>query len=319
MLGSTLTRSKGGAILFATLLLAALVLLAMRSSPGSAALVVGGSLGGLGVVGLGLWAAARHERTREHALMEQELQTLRAASDLAGIGEWRWDLRTQRIAYGHGCTRMLGYDDGEIDSTLSAWGKLAHPDDLAGVRTAVDDLVEGRADRYESRVRLRAKDGSWRTIVDRGRVIARDRKGRPTLAIGVHFLAPVAALGSLAQTCMVVDDDASVRMSIEGVARRLGMVVECFATATSAWRAIESRGEPLAIVTDLFMPGMLGTELAARVHEAGLGCPVLLVSGELPPDLVPGAAIRATLAKPFTLAELSARLSALVGGTRTPD
>lgn len=315
MLGSALTRSRGGAILFAGLLFAALVLLAMRSSPSGAVLVVGGSLGGLGVVGLGLWFAARHERTREQALMEQQLQTLRAASELAGIGEWRWDLRTQRIAYGPGCTRMLGYDDGEIASTLAAWGKLAHPDDLAGVRAAVDELVEGRSDRYEARVRLRAKDGSWRTVVDRGVVIARDRKGRPTLAIGVHF-AVDAVEPSFSSACVVVDDDPDMRAVMEIAARRAGVDVVGFPDADAAWRAIARAGAPLAIVTDLEMPGTSGLELAARVRAAGLHCPVLLVSGRLPAEPELGDAVTGVLAKPTSLAELSARIAALVGATR---
>ena len=312
MLGSALTRSRGGAILFAALLLAALVLLAMQSSSGSAALVVGGSLGGLGVVGLGLWVAGRHERTREHAAMEEHLQTLRAASELAGIGEWRWDLRTQRIAYGRGCTRMLGYDDGEIASTLSAWGKLAHPEDLASVRAAVDDLVEGRCDRYEHRVRLRAKDGSWRTIIDRGIVISRDRGGRPALAIGVHVLADAADPAALESTCVVVDDDPDMRAIMEIAARRAGLDVIGFPDGDAAWRAIARGGAPKAIVTDFEMPGLSGLELAERVRAAGLRCPVLLVSGRLPTEAELGAAVSGVLAKPTSLAELSARIAALV-------
>jgi CheY-like chemotaxis protein len=310
VLGSALTRSRGGAILFAALLLAALVLLAMQSSSGSAALVVGGSLGGLGVVGLGLWVAGRHERTREHAAMEEQLQTLRTASDLAGIGEWRWDLRTQRIAYGRGCTRMLGYDDGEIASTLSAWGKLAHPDDLPSVRASVDDLVEGRCDRYEHRVRLRAKDGTWRTIIDRGVVITRDRRGRPALAIGVHVVAD--AVESLESTCVVVDDDPDMRAIMEIAARRAGLDVIGFPDGDAAWRAIARGGAPKAIVTDFEMPGLSGLELADRVRAAGLRCPVLLVSGRLPTESELGAAVTGVLAKPTSLAELSARIAALV-------
>lgn len=326
VLGSALTRSRGGAILFATLLLVALVGLAVRSSTGSAegqassaALVVGASTGVLAVLGVGLWVVARHERTREDALVARELHTLRTAAELAGIGEWRWDLRTQRITYGRGCAQMLGYAEGDIQSTLSAWGKLAHPDDLARMRAAVDDLVEGRVAEYEQRVRLRAKDGSWRTIVDRGRIVARDRKGRPTLAIGVHVDAGEAIEGArhtLASTCVVVDDDATVRNVIEAAARRAGLQVAGFADAQSAWRAIVDGGAPLAIVTDLDMPGMTGMQLAEHVRAAGMHCPVLLVSGALPAELELGDAITGVLAKPFSLGEIAARLQALVVARR---
>jgi len=321
VLGSTLTRSRGGAILFAMLLFVALAGLAVRSTTGSAAaLVVATSTGALGVIGLGLWVVARHERTREDALVARELQTLRTAAQLAGIGEWRWDLRTQRITYGRGCATMLGYDDGEVDSTLSAWGKLAHPDDLARVRAAVDDFVEGRVAAYEQRMRLRAKDGSWRTIVDRGRIVARDRNGRPTLAIGVHVDAgaPVVAAASdhpLADACVVVDDDATVRTVVETAARRAGLRVVAFADGQSAWRAIVAGGAPLAIVTDLDMPGMSGVQLAQQVRAAGIQCPVLLVSGALPAELeapVEAEVVTGVLAKPFTLSEIAGRMSELV-------
>jgi CheY-like chemotaxis protein/PAS domain-containing protein len=324
VLGSALARSRGGAILFAALVLVALGGLAVRSSTGSAAaLVVATSTGVLGVLGLCLWVAARQGTTREHDIAARELQTLRTAAELAGIGEWRWDLRTQRITYGRGCAKMLGYADGEIHSTLSAWGKLAHPDDLPRMRAAVDDLVEGRIAEYEQRVRLRAKDGSWRTIVDRGRIVARDRNGRPTLAIGVHVDAGASIAATervqhpLANTCVVVDDDEDVRTVVAAAARRAGLQVVTFADAQSAWRAIDDGGAPLAIVTDFDMPGMSGMQLAERVRAAGMQCPVLLVSGGLPAELQLGDAVTGVLAKPFTLAEIAARLCDLIGPSRS--
>jgi CheY-like chemotaxis protein/PAS domain-containing protein len=310
--GATLTRSRGGAVRFAALVLVGLIALAGRSaSDGAAALVIATAPAVLGVLGLGLWIAARHGATREHAAAAAELQALRTAAQLAGTGEWRWDLRSQRITYGRGCAAMLGYAEGDIDSALSAWGKLAHPEDLPRVRAAVDAMVEGRADGYEERVRLRAADGSWRAIVDRGKVVARDRDGRPTLAIGVHVDA-TADIATLGTTCIVVDDDATVRTTIESAARRVGIAVLGFADADTAWKAIAARGEPRAIVTDLELPGMSGLELAARVRAAGMRCPVLLVSGALPPEGVESDDVTGVLAKPFSLAELTTRLGELV-------
>lgn len=242
-----------------------------------------------------------------------ELERLRHAIELAAVGTWQWDLKNARIDYSPGCATMLGYAEGEIDSTLSAWGKLVHPEDLAAVRARVDAMIDGQVDEYEARVRLRGADGSWRTMIDRGRITARDASGKPLRAVGVHVdaspRAPVKAAAVVTRgRWLVVDDDESVRTVIETAARRAGLAVVGFADGRAAWQAICESGAPAGIVTDLEMPGMSGVQLAERVRAAGHACPVLLVSGA---PLDPGQlrAIDGTLAKPFTLSQLQAWLA----------
>lgn len=112
-----------------------------------------------------------------HAQRSEALGRLQQAVELAGVGTWDWDVRLRRVEYDPTCSTMLGYAVGEIDSSLAAWGQLVHPDDLAAARAAVDALLDGKVANYESRVRLRAADGTWRTILDRGRATAWDAGG----------------------------------------------------------------------------------------------------------------------------------------------
>jgi CheY-like chemotaxis protein/PAS domain-containing protein len=327
--GNALARSRAGVIGVCTALALAAAVLAVRAptaSPSVAVIAVGAATVAV-VTALLVFFTARRIAQRSRAAADDELETLRHVVDLAGVGDWRWDLRSQRIEYSRACAAMLGYAHGEIDSTLSAWGKLAHPDDIAGVRAAVDALCEGRASHYEQRVRLRAADGSWQTILDCGRVTARDAQGKPTFAVGVHIdlgrfagpgLAFDAALAPAADpeaptrgACVVVDDDPSVRVVVEVAGRRAGMRVVAFADADAAWQAIVDGGEPLAIVTDFDMPQTTGIELAERVRAAGLHCPVLLVTGHPVEQFAGCDAVRGVLAKPFSLGELSAWLTAL--------
>jgi PAS domain S-box-containing protein len=300
-------------------------------SPTPAAAAIGAGTAGLAAALIGLWAgvSARRGRMRSRTAETQELSELRAVIEIAGLGEWRWDLRSNRIVYSRACASMLGYAPGEIDSTLSAWGKLAHPDDLPRIRASVDELCDGRRTHYEQHVRLRAADGSWQSILDRGRVVARDPQGRPTVAIGVHIdLSASARAGEAERTsiaaprggtrgaCVVVDDDPSVRVVVEIAGRRAGMRMLAFADADSAWAAIATGGTPLAIITDFDMPRTTGVELAERVRDAGLGCPVLLMSGRPREEFSGCAVVRGVLGKPFSLGELSAWLTALAIGAK---
>ncbi len=254
--------------------------------------------------------AERDERLGEQSLV---LERARMGLELAEVGTWQWDFVRGRIDFDGACTRMLGYAEGEIESSLGAWGKLLHLDDVGFARTAVDGLVDGKTDHYEIRVRMRAVDGTWRTILDRGRVTSRDADDRPRRAVGVHVdITTVVREPSTRGRWVIVDDDAGVRAVIETAARRLGLETVSFADPRRAWAAIGS-GPPLGIVTDFEMPGMNGIQLAERVRAAGMSCPVLMVSGSESPVLSQCRTIDGLLSKPFTLASLQGWLEGHAG------
>lgn len=329
--GTALARSRAGVIgIFAALAVVATAF-ALRSptfAPDAAVVAITATVVNFAVA-LSWWLAARRMSQRSRTVETQELAALRDIVELAGIGEWRWDLRSNRVVYSRACATMLGYRQGEVGSTLSAWGKLAHPEDLPRLRALVDELCDGRISHYEARVRLRAADGSWQTIIDRGRITVRDADGKPIIAMGVHIdvsrlepgspahpLTPVPAahVTTTRGACLVVDDDPSVRVVVEIAGRRAGMRMLTFPDAESAWQAIVDGGTPLAIVTDFDMPGPNGIELAQRVRDAGLACPVLLMTGRPREDFARCDVVRGVLGKPFALGELTAWLTALAMG-----
>ena len=67
--------------------------------------------------------------------------------------------------------------------------------------------------------------------------------------------------------------------------------------------AEQKKGEIDLLLTDVVMPGMLGSELARRVTDADLNVKVLFMSGYAPPVLVNGGTIpfdAAMVEKPFS-------------------
>jgi PAS domain S-box-containing protein len=99
---------------------------------------------------------------------------------------WDWDLVTGEIFRDERWARMLGYSSDEIENTNAGWKALVHPDDLVANESAVREHFEQRTSFYQHELRIRAKDGSWRWILDRGKVVRRASDGRPLRMAGMH-------------------------------------------------------------------------------------------------------------------------------------
>ena len=130
------------------------------------------------------------ERTRElehsRAMIRESEQRWQFALEGAGDGVWDWNLRTNDIFFSRQWKAMLGFAEHEITDSFSEWEHRIHPDDHEYAEAAVRDYLEGRTPVYNSEHRLLCKDGSYKWILDRGKIISRDEEGRPLRFIGTH-------------------------------------------------------------------------------------------------------------------------------------
>jgi FixJ family two-component response regulator len=83
---------------------------------------------------------------------------------------------------------------------------------------------------------------------------------------------------SSAPTVFVIDDDAEVRMSIQGLLKAAGIHSEPFGTAEEFLRS-EIPNRPSCIVLDLSLPGVDGLELQQRLLDAGVRIPIIFITG----------------------------------------
>ncbi len=102
----------------------------------------------------------------------------------AGTTVWEWDVRNDRLSSTDDSAALLGYAPGEIADSQIAWNALIHPDDLDANHAAYLRHARGETPIYEHEYRARCKDGSWRWLAERGRVIARAADGEPLRAVG---------------------------------------------------------------------------------------------------------------------------------------
>jgi PAS domain S-box-containing protein len=126
-------------------------------------------------------------RRRAEAARRESEERLDLALQGADLGMWDWNVQTGEGIINSRWAEMLGYRLGEIGSGVDAWENLIHPDDRPQVRKALEDHLGGATSLYEMEYRLRSKAGAWIWVLDRGRVVERDKKGRPLRATGTHL------------------------------------------------------------------------------------------------------------------------------------
>jgi diguanylate cyclase (GGDEF)-like protein/PAS domain S-box-containing protein len=108
------------------------------------------------------------------------------ALDGAGDGIWDWDIDTGHVFYSRQWKAMLGYGEDEVGATVGDWSDRVHPEDQSRCWAIINDHLAGRSPDFVLEHRMRARDGSWRWIFDRGKVVERTEDGLARRVIGTH-------------------------------------------------------------------------------------------------------------------------------------
>lgn len=117
--------------------------------------------------------------------LAKNLHLYELASEGATDGLWDWNLRTKEKFVSKPWKKMLGYEDDELSHVAGTWKRLLHPDDLERAHNTVHDYINGKIDKYEIEFRMRHKNGSYRWIYSKGKLL-RDEFGEPYRVSGSH-------------------------------------------------------------------------------------------------------------------------------------
>ncbi|MCX5807363.1 MAG: PAS domain-containing protein [Proteobacteria bacterium] len=104
----------------------------------------------------------------------------------SGDGVWDWNAETNKVYFSSQWKEMLGFSDDEIGDTFDEWDKRLHPNDREHVYAEINKHFEGESSVYSSEHRLKCKDGKYKWILNRGKVISRTQDGKPMRVIGTH-------------------------------------------------------------------------------------------------------------------------------------
>ena len=120
----------------------------------------------------------------ENELRDSERRFQRAMN-ASQDGVYDWDLETKDIYYSPGWKRMLGYEPHELPDDFSIWEKLTHPDDIKASWTMMNEVIEGKRERFEIEFRMKHKNGHWVDILSRSNLYKDDLNDRVRV-VGTH-------------------------------------------------------------------------------------------------------------------------------------
>lgn len=131
----------------------------------------------LWTVAFGLRQLIRDRQTHLHE--EQRWQLLaQQTNDIL----WDWDLRTNAHWWSNNAIATLGYDPMQ-EPSIEAWHSRLHPDDRTRIQTSIQSAIDSGQSGWSEEYRFRMRDHSYRTFLDRGRII-RNTSGTAIRMIG---------------------------------------------------------------------------------------------------------------------------------------
>ncbi|NMH64661.1 EAL domain-containing protein [Shewanella salipaludis] len=114
---------------------------------------------------------------------QQQLALVLNSSDL---GLWDWDVVSNRVERNQCSAQILGVQVDSLNANPCLWTDAIHQDDRPRILEALAAHLQGRSCQYKVEYRLRHDSGAVRWVLDTGRIVARDPRGRALRMCGIH-------------------------------------------------------------------------------------------------------------------------------------
>ncbi|HYD80254.1 MAG TPA: EAL domain-containing protein [Paucimonas sp.] len=96
----------------------------------------------------------------------------------SGDAYWDWDVENNMLVLSKRWHDMLGLEDGDVADELAEAKKRLHADDRSMVSEQISACLRGASETFSCEYRLQAKDGGWKWVFARGKVVSRGANGR---------------------------------------------------------------------------------------------------------------------------------------------
>ncbi len=124
---------------------------------------------------------------KKRELKAQESETrYQFALEASKKGIWDYNLKTEKVFFSKESLDILQFDEFDNINTNEQWDDRIHPDDVDDYLLSIQSHKEDKSPYFENTKRVLAKDGTYKWVLSRGKIIERDENGNPIRIIGTH-------------------------------------------------------------------------------------------------------------------------------------
>ena len=128
----------------------------------------------------------RDEKRQAEAALRESEERWQFALEGSGDGVWDWNLQANQVSYSKRYKEMLGFAEDEFGNALEEWTSRLHPDDVECLISEQEKHFRGETPIMIVEYRMRCKDGSYKWILDRGKIMEYAEDGTPVRMVGTH-------------------------------------------------------------------------------------------------------------------------------------
>lgn len=154
---------------------------------------------GTGLLGAFLMLSSGHaalveiEVERHVQALREQTEKLRMSEDRwqfalesAGDGAWDFNIETGEMFLSRQNMVMLGYPNEACRMHVDEWIRRIHPDDIEPSQLLVRKYLNGELPNYILDFRIQTREGRYRWLRARGKILSWSADGKPTRLIGTH-------------------------------------------------------------------------------------------------------------------------------------
>lgn len=138
----------------------------------------------IGIIGISIDITEKKEIENKLKVQKDRLANIIEGTN---VGTWEWNIQTNKTIFNEKWAEIIGYKLEELEPTsIETWTDLTHPYDIDKSNELIHKHINGELEYYNCEFRIKHKDGTWRWILDRGKVISYDKEGKPEWMFGTH-------------------------------------------------------------------------------------------------------------------------------------
>lgn len=109
------------------------------------------------------------------------------AVEITNVGVWEFNATENKVYFSEASKRIIGFEnDANFGANLNDWNNRVHPEDRNKYFQDYQDHINGLKPIYMNVHRVECKDGSYKWILDKGKVVERDSNNNPIRFLGTH-------------------------------------------------------------------------------------------------------------------------------------